>query len=105
MGAFETTVVLLVLLIGIVATLIFLPALTIDTSLGSDSQPKNSERVYCDSQSRNTQACIQIYEPVCGWFKKEIRCTKYPCAETFSNSCFACLNNDVEFYTNKTCPD
>jgi len=68
---------------------------------------KNVEekRSYCPEESRNVEACIEIYQPVCGWFNpEEIVCVKYPCAVTFSNSCFACQSEDILYYTNGECP-
>ncbi len=64
------------------------------------------QKTFCTNESRNAQACIQIYQPVCGWYDSEkVNCIKYPCAETFSNSCQACLNENVEFYTEGVCPN
>lgn len=65
---------------------------------------ENRERYYCDGESRNVEACIEIYEPVCGWFDESVNCVKYPCAETFGNSCFSCMNSDVAYYTKGECP-
>ncbi len=49
--------------------------------------------------------CIELYQPVCGYFDpKKIQCIKYPCAQTFSNSCFACSNENVLYYTDGECP-
>lgn len=63
------------------------------------------ERFNCSKESRNTDFCIEIYQPVCGWFNpEEIVCVKYPCAVTFSNSCFACQSEDILYYTNGECP-
>ena len=67
---------------------------------------KDSTRFYCSSESRNVDACIEIYQPVCGWNNSsKLQCIKYPCAETYSNSCFACQNPDVEYYTKGECPE
>ena len=70
--------------------------------------PKESieeENNYCSPESRNAEACIEIYQPVCGWFNPEkVQCIKYPCAQTFSNSCFSCMNEDVLYWTEGECP-
>ncbi|MBI3623460.1 hypothetical protein HY212_05280 [Candidatus Pacearchaeota archaeon] len=58
----------------------------------------------CTPSSRNADACITIYKPVCGWFSDNIQCIKYPCAQTYSNSCEACKNSDVSHYTEGECP-
>ncbi len=66
------------------------------------SEKKNN---YCSEESRNTQACTFDYNPVCGWFYPEkIQCVKYPCAQTYSNSCGACINKDVLYWTQNECP-
>ena len=63
------------------------------------------EKVYCPRESRSIQVCAEIYEPVCGWFNpKGVQCIKYPCAETFGNSCSACGTETVEYYTKGKCP-
>ena len=66
----------------------------------------SSEGNYCSSESRNAEACIELYQPVCGWFNPEkVQCIKYPCAQTFSNSCFSCMNPDVLYWTDGECPE
>jgi hypothetical protein len=59
---------------------------------------------YCTAEQRSAQACIEIYDPVCA--KVNIQCIKAPCDpvfETFSNSCFACINSLVEYYIKGEC--
>ncbi|HEB47290.1 MAG TPA: hypothetical protein ENI22_02365 [Candidatus Pacearchaeota archaeon] len=64
------------------------------------------ERVNCTDESRNADACIEIYQPVCGWFDSgKVVCVKYPCAVTFSNSCFACMDKTILYYTEGECPE
>ena len=60
----------------------------------------------CEAGDRKVGACIEIYKPVCGWFdSNKIQCIKYPCAQTFSNSCFACMNENVLYWTEGECPE
>ncbi len=60
---------------------------------------------YCKPSEREADICIQLYQPVCGWFDSgKIKCIKYPCAKEFSNSCFACANENVLYWTDGTCP-
>lgn len=61
-------------------------------------------KIYCKKEQRNADGCIEIYQPVCGWSNENIKCLKYPCASTYSNYCFACVNEDVEYYTSGECP-
>ncbi len=64
------------------------------------------EQNLCPPESRNADACIQLYQPVCGFFNSEkIQCIKYPCTQTFSNSCFACMNEDILYWTEGECPE
>jgi len=59
----------------------------------------------CHQESREGGYCIEVYQPVCGWFDSEkIQCVKYPCAQTFSNSCFACHDDKVQYWTEGECP-
>ncbi len=67
--------------------------------------PSYGEENYCDADSRLADACIKIYQPVCGWMDGEkIQCFAYPCAQTFSNSCFACMDENVLYWTDGGCP-
>jgi hypothetical protein len=63
-------------------------------------------RNYCTPEQRQAEACIEIYQPVCGWFDGEkIQCFAYPCAQTFSNFCFACMDENVLYWTEGECPE
>ncbi|MFH1365401.1 MAG: hypothetical protein ABIH28_02365 [archaeon] len=57
----------------------------------------------CTAEDRG-KACTEQYNPVCGWFNSNIKCIMFPCAQTFGNSCSACSNKDVEYYTEGSCP-
>ncbi len=59
-------------------------------------------KFYCTS-GKNT-FCTEQYSPVCGWADKTIQCFRYPCAQTFSNACFACADEKTEYYTIGECP-
>jgi|TARA_Y100000310_G_C20634344_1_gene790388 hypothetical protein len=62
------------------------------------------DKNYCPEESRGADVCIAVYDPVCGWSGPEIKCLVYPCAQTFSNSCFACIDENVLFWTRGECP-
>jgi len=65
----------------------------------------NDGKNFCTPESRNAEACITLYDPVCGWNDPEkIQCIKFPCANTYSNSCFACSDENVLYYTKEVCP-
>jgi hypothetical protein len=60
----------------------------------------------CKAEQRNADACIEIYQPVCG--QLQVECITTPCdpiKETFSNSCKACSNTRVLSYTEGECVD
>ena len=60
--------------------------------------------VDCAPDQRNIDACIEIYQPVCGYV--QVQCIKAPCDpvhETFANSCKACSNPLVLSYTEGEC--
>src|SRR3989344_1398931 len=60
----------------------------------------------CEASDRSASVCIELYQPVCGWLDpNKIQCIKYPCAQTFSNSCFACMNENVLYWTEGECPE
>jgi len=54
------------------------------------------EKKDCLQEQRNADACIEIYAPVCG-FNKDYN------KETFSNSCFACSNENILYYLEGEC--
>jgi len=58
---------------------------------------------YCTQESRLAEACITLYKPVCGYFNQSIQCIKAPCANTYSNSCYACLDPKVSYWTEGEC--
>lgn len=51
----------------------------------------------CTPESRIGQACIQIYVPVCGYTDGS--------RKTYSNSCYACQNEKVIYYTEGECSE
>ncbi|MEK6891936.1 MAG: hypothetical protein AABX25_02000 [Nanoarchaeota archaeon] len=74
----------------------------------ADTAPDQNESLkqnYCTAEQRQGDMCIELYGPVCGWFDPaRIQCIKYPCANTFSNSCFACHDDKVLYWTEGECP-
>lgn len=60
--------------------------------------------VSCLEKQRKADYCTADYEPVCGWFNEDIKCIKYPCANTYSNSCESCKDAQVEYWTDGECP-
>lgn len=59
----------------------------------------------CSPESRKAEVCTLIYKPVCGWMDpSKIQCFAYPCAQTYSNECQACQNENVISWTQGECP-
>ncbi|MDP3917237.1 MAG: hypothetical protein Q8Q42_03030 [Nanoarchaeota archaeon] len=63
-----------------------------------------TDKIPCTDEQKNAKFCIEIDQPACGWFNEDIQCTTFPCAETFSNNCFACMDDKVESWTDGECP-
>jgi hypothetical protein len=58
----------------------------------------------CKPRDRGNKVCTLEYRPVCGWFNKNVRCLRYPCAINAGNVCSACSNKDVEYVSAGPCP-
>lgn len=68
--------------------------------------PVPPDSTFCTPASRNVDACIEIYQPVCG--QVQVECIIEPCEpapQDFSNSCFACMNDRVVSYTDGVCSE
>jgi len=66
------------------------------------AESDGNEKEFCDDP--RPELCVQIYDPVCGWFDSTAACLKYPCAQTYSNSCEACRSRIVLYWTDGECP-
>jgi hypothetical protein len=69
-------------------------------------EPEDGKKltVICTEEQRKATACTMEYSPVCGWFGENIKCIRYPCAQTYSNTCGACQNENVGYWTEGECP-
>ena len=76
----KTLIVLIVFLVLISSVAIFL--------LIKNQGNNQNQKKYCSAESRNAEVCMEIYEPACG----------YPAERVYSNACFACMNQAVEYY-------
>lgn len=77
-----------------------------DDECGCGCEQKNITKQDCTSELRKGDACIALYQPVCGWFDpEEIQCFRYPCAQNYGNSCEACHNKNVVYWTDGECPN
>ncbi len=89
-------------MLGIVVLAVFL-IIKIAVEAIDEREDTNTGKTFCTSRS---EFCTEQYAPVCGWYDSDkIQCIKYPCAQTYSNSCFACVDKNVKYYTNDKCPD
>ena len=57
------------------------------------SIPDVKDRVYCTEEQRQAEVCMELYQPVCG----------YPEKKTYSNPCFACMDENVEYWVDGLC--
>ncbi|MCD5381484.1 MAG: hypothetical protein LR008_02815 [Candidatus Pacebacteria bacterium] len=60
--------------------------------------------IECSPESKKAEACNQMYAPVCG--EVAVQCITAPCypvQQTFSNSCSACAQGNVNSYTKGEC--
>ncbi len=77
----------------------------LNENVTQSNQNSSLKQNSCTADSRKGEFCMELYQPVCGWFDPgKIQCIKYPCAQTFSNSCFACHNSNVLYWTEGECP-
>ena len=93
----------------VVSSLLVVALITLTVMVGLEetfeSIPED-QRNYCSEKSRQADACIAVYQPVCGWSDSEkVQCLVFPCAQTYSNSCFACMDEKVAFWTQGDCPN
>jgi lipid-binding SYLF domain-containing protein len=63
----------------------------------------------CSPESRQAEACAEIYQPVCGESDTGVRCVRAPCPEsrsgkTYPNACAACREPSVLGYRDGPCP-
>lgn len=79
--------------------IIFLIFLAIGIFFGYSEQRNRGvlEETYCLEEDRFGDFCIEVYEPVCG-FNSEGEVIK-----TYSNSCFSCLDENVEYWISGEC--
>lgn len=71
---------------------------------GAIPPPTEPGVIACLPEQRNTDMCIELYQPVCATVG--IQCIKAPCdpiRETYSNSCNACKNPLVRSYIVGNC--
>ncbi len=76
----------------------------VDGLLLSLGAPRDLVVTACLPEQRDVDACIEIYQPVCGTVN--VQCVTTPCdpvQKTFENSCKACTNSLVSSYTNGEC--
>lgn len=68
-----------------------------------DEMPTAGE-IVCTDADRQAEACIEIYAPVCASY--QVQCITTPCnpvPKSYSNSCFACADQNVISYSQGVC--
>ncbi|MEK6899124.1 MAG: hypothetical protein AABW79_03450 [Nanoarchaeota archaeon] len=58
---------------------------------------------YCAPESRDVE-CDESQGVVCGWFTQQQGSCNGPCVKIFVNTCQACEDDRVEYWTNGDCP-
>ncbi len=81
----------LLVIFGILFILLIIA--TVFLLINLNKKNAHPERNYCTWKSRFADVCITLYQPVCEKKKKK----------TYSNSCVACINRDVEYYLSGEC--
>ncbi|MBU1199860.1 MAG: hypothetical protein KKF46_07725 [Nanoarchaeota archaeon] len=77
-----------------------------DNGCGCEPGEPELDKHFCiREKDAGPYACTMEFRPVCGWANKNIQCIKYPCASTFSNPCTACVDENVEYWTEGECPE
>ena len=91
--------------VTILAILMIVRIAIVANQLYYHQQPQtNNSQTLCPSV-RDGEFCTEEYNPVCGWYDpSKIQCIRYPCAQTYSNGCFACLDKKVKYFTKGECP-
>ena len=67
------------------------------------AQESGKIKYRCKISDKNNKICTKEYFGVCGWFKRNIKCFKYPCAKTYGTFCQACSDPKVAYVTNGVC--
>ncbi|MBI5389598.1 hypothetical protein HZB01_04430 [Candidatus Woesearchaeota archaeon] len=93
------------IVLAVVLWVVLVGCTPIETNNTTTQPPLNLEKNPCTPESRQGEYCTMEYNPVCGWFDENINCIKYPCAQTFGNSCAACHDAKVAYWTQGECPN
>jgi hypothetical protein len=103
LGMFKLTISRNIQLLGFC---VFILVVVVGFYLGPKAPGSGAdEKHFCSIVDRASEACMEVYDPVCGWFDPgQIQCIRYPCAATYSNSCFACIDSKVHYWTRGECP-
>ena len=59
---------------------------------------------FCTLVDKNAEVCTEEFAPVCGYYNELKKCTTYPCASNFPNSCHACRSKHVASWEIGNCP-
>lgn len=86
----------IILIIGVV-TLAFMWNSEITGDVIYNESETTPGRFYCTPASRDVEACTFVYDPVCGWSSDSAQSTD------FSNSCLACMNENISYWIEGTC--
>ncbi|MBS3085063.1 hypothetical protein J4225_00045 [Candidatus Pacearchaeota archaeon] len=92
------TIIIAVIIIGVVVfSVVFLNKVFGEDFGSGNSKDTDKNKNFCSDKSRNADACITLYKPVCGYSNDAQK------IKTYSNSCVACQNSEVEYYASGEC--
>lgn len=76
------------------------------TVTSPDPTPGNPEKIFCPEESRSRPlGCSRLQSTVCGWrYAKDCTGTEI-CHGRYQSACLACLNPQVEYFTEGVCPE
>ncbi|KAL4431919.1 hypothetical protein ABPG74_012731 [Tetrahymena malaccensis] len=61
------------------------------------------QAIFCNPDDSLNDSCIELYKPVCGVFDNYVISLDQSLSQTYSNSCFACIDEHVSYYTPQSC--
>lgn len=67
--------------------------------------PEGKLKVNECNESQRGQSCSNDadWTPVCSWYNQSVTCVDYPCSGTYANSCEACRDAKVAYWTEGPC--
>ncbi len=81
------------MIVSVIVILVLIGAIAYILINNQGKAGNGNGKTYCTEASRSAEVCTEIYQPVCG----------FPAEKTYSNPCFACMNEAVDYYVSGEC--